>query len=193
MTHHLTRRVHQVRQVYRGIHVSLLAVMTCAAIQPLGAAGSAQRIAQPWPIEAALNLLRWPADQTPTIVVVAERPETVNALAQGWVVYNSDGSAQPTLYVAGWSKLYREALADPHASPPNIIRLAGVLTHERSHIRHGPDEELAYAEQLIALEGLQAEPIAITNVRRALELVKQRHRASRSLEVSASTARRVNR
>ena len=125
---------------------------------------------------AALDLLRWPADQTPTIVVVAERPQAVSALAEAWVVRNSDGTARPTIYVAGWSKLYRDALANPHASH-KIIRLAGVLVHERVHIRDGPDEELAYLAQLTTLERLHAELIEITNVRRALESVRRRQRA----------------
>jgi hypothetical protein len=171
MTHHLTRRVHQ------GVHVSLLAAIACAALQPVGATGSAQPSPRPGPIEAALNLLSWPADQTPLIVVVAERPQVVNPLAEGWVVYNTNGSARSTIYVAGWSALYRDALAHPHASRHHIIRLAGVLAHERGHLRHGPDEEPAYAEQLTTLEQLQAEPIEITNVRRVLESVRRRHRA----------------
>ena len=166
MTHHLTRRVRQ------GIHVSLLAASLCAALQPVDAAGPAQPTPQSRPIEAALNLLRWRAAQTPTIVVVAERPPMVNTLAEGWVVRNGDGSARPTIYVAGWSELYRDALAKPYVSH-NIIRLAGVLAHERVHIHHGTDEELAYAEQLTTLQRLQAYPLEITNVRRALESVRR--------------------
>ena len=168
MTHDLTRRVR------RGLRVSLLAAISGAAVQPLGAAGSAQSLPRRTPIEAALGLLRWPADQTPAIVVVSERPDMVSTRAEGWVVRNSDGSEQPTIYVAGWSGLYRDALANPHVWH-TIIRLAGVLAHERVHIRHGPDEELAYAEQLITLERLHAELLEITNVRRARESVKRQH------------------
>lgn len=171
MTHHLTRRVQQ------RIHASLLAIVACAAVQPVGAAGSAQRTPQPRPIQAALDLLRWPPHETPAVVVVYQRPPAVNARAQGWVVPNSDGSAQPTIYVAGWSELYGNALANPREH--DIIRLAGVLAHERAHLRHGPDEETAYSEQLTTLQYLRAHDVEIANVRRALELVKRRQRARR--------------
>ena len=100
----------------------------------------------------------------------------VNTLAEGWVVRNGDGSARPTIYVAGWSELCRDALANPYV-PHNIIRLAGVLAHERVHIHHGADEELAYTEQLTTLQRLQAYPLEITNVRRALESIRREHRA----------------
>jgi hypothetical protein len=171
VTHHHTRRVH------RGIHVSLLAAVAFAAVQPVAAVGFAQRTTQPRPIEAALNLLYWPPEEIPTIVVVDQRPPTVNPLAEGWVVRNSDGSAQPTIYIAGWSEPYRDALANPLASRSHsIIRLAGVLAHERAHLRHGADEEIAYAAQLTTLVILQAPDVEISNVRRALELVKRRQR-----------------
>ena len=179
--HHLGQRP------FRGIQVGLLAVIACAIVQPAGASSSDRRrilqgrdevvprIVHPTPIQAALNLLRWSPDHVPMIEVVDVRPPQVNILAEGWIVTNADGSAQPTIYVAGWSKLYREALVNPFLAH-NIIRLAGVLAHERVHILHGPDEELAYAEQLITLERLQAPELERTNVRRALEAVKRRQR-----------------
>ena len=59
----------------------------------------------------------------------------------------------------------------------NLIRLAGVLAHERAHIEHGQNEELPYLAQLTTLEHLRAHDIDIANVRRALEAVKrQQHR-----------------
>jgi hypothetical protein len=152
--------------------------VACAAIQPVAAVSLAQQTPQPRPIEAALNLLYWPPDEIPNIVVVDQRPPAVSALAEGWVVRNSDGSARPTIYIAGWSKPYRDALANPLASRSHsVIRLAGVLAHERAHLRHGPDEESAYAAQLTTLVILQAPDVEISNVRRALESVKRRQRA----------------
>ena len=170
MTHHLRRRVRQ------GIHVSVLAALTCAGLPPAEAAGPAQRTPRPRPIEAALDRLHWSAAETPTIVVVAERPERVSLLAEGWMVHNNDGTARPTIYIAGWSELYRDALANPDGLK-GIIRLAGVLAHERYHIRVGPDEEMAYAEQLIVLQELHAAPLEVTNVQRALEAVRRQNRA----------------
>jgi hypothetical protein len=133
----------------------------------------AGRVVHPPPIEAALNLLRWAPEDVPAIEVVERRPPRVDLLAEGWIVRNVDGTAQPTIYVAGWSELYRNALTYPR-NAHNVIRLAGVLAHERVHIRHGPDEELAYAEQLITLEQLQAPPLDVTSVRRALQAVRLR-------------------
>ena len=170
MTHYLRRRVR------KGIHASLLAALTCAGLPPAEAAGQAQLPPRPRPIDAALDLLHWSADQTPTIVVVAERPERASLLAEGWVVRNRDGTTRPTIYIAGWSELYRDALAKPYVMH-NIIRLAGVLAHEQVHIRYGPDEELAYAEQLTTLARLHAAPLEVTNVRRALEGVRRQNRA----------------
>jgi hypothetical protein len=131
------------------------------------------RIVHPAPIEAALSLLRWAPEDVPAIQVIEKRPPRVDRLAEAWVFHNADGTAQPTIYVAGWSELYRNALTYPR-NAHNVIRLAGVLAHERAHIRHGRDEELAYANQLITLERLQAEPIELTNVRRALQAVRLR-------------------
>jgi Zn-dependent protease with chaperone function len=57
-----------------------------------------------------------------------------------------------------------------------VIRLAGVLAHERAHVEHGPNEELAYLAQLITLENLQARAVDIASVRRALDAVKRQKR-----------------
>ena len=102
----------------------------------------------------------------------------VSPLAEGWVVHDADGSSQATIYIAGWSELYRKALAENYDVSHNITRLAGVLAHERVHIG-GQDEESAYAQQLITLEALHAAPLEITNVHRALELVKRQQQRGR--------------
>ena len=172
--------------VLLGLPVVLL--MACAGAVPASAAnggtaraqtrpnpGPVGHVVHPAPIEAALNLLRWSGDDVPLIQVVEVRPRQVNVLAEGWIDYNPDGSARPTIHIAAWSKLYRAAVADrDRRDPHSVIRLAGVLAHERAHLRHGPDEERAYAEQLTTLEHLQATDIETTNVRRALEAVTRR-------------------
>jgi hypothetical protein len=127
----------------------------------------------PAPIEAALDLLHWAPEDVPTIEVIETRPPRVDLLAEAWVFYNVDGTAQPTIYVAAWSQLYRHALVD-RWDRHDVIRLAGVLAHERAHIRHGRDEELAYAEQLTVLQQLQAPRVEVTNVRRALQAVRRK-------------------
>ena len=136
-------------------------------------------VIQSVPIQAALDLLKWSPDHVPMIEVVDACPRRVNPRAQGWTVYNEDGSAWPTIYVAGWSALYRAVLANRLDVHDNVIRLAGVLAHERTHIEHGQNEELAYFAQLTTLEHLQAHDIDLANVRRALETVKRQQRQRR--------------
>ena len=133
----------------------------------------------PVPIQAALNLLKWSRDHIPVIEVVEARPPQVSPLAEGWTIRNADGSAQPTIYVAGWSALYRAALANRLDVHYDVIRLAGVLAHERAHIEHGPSEELAYSAQLITLERLRAHDIDLAHVRRALQAVTRQQRGRR--------------
>jgi hypothetical protein len=134
---------------------------------------------QPAPIQAALDLLKWSPDHVPLIEVVDVCPPRVSPIAEGWTVYTADGSARPTIYVAGWSALYRAIRANRLDVHYDVIRLAGVLAHERAHIEHGPNEELAYLAQLITLEHLRAHDIDLANVRRAWEAVKRQQRERR--------------
>jgi hypothetical protein len=132
---------------------------------------------QPPPIQVALDLLKWSPDHVPTIEIVETRPPRVSPLAEGWILYDVDGRPRPTIYVAAWSALYRAVLARRLDFQFEVIRLAGVLAHERAHIEHGPDEESAYLAQLITLERLRARDIDLANVRRALETAKRHPRA----------------
>jgi hypothetical protein len=136
------------------------------------------RAVRPAPIQAALTMLRWPAHEVPQIEVIEVRPPQVNVLAEGWVFFKEDGNAWPTIYVAGWSPLYRGALANPGRSQ-DAIRLAGVLAHERSHLEQGADEERAYVAQLSTLERLQATHMDRVSVRVALLTVKRQQQARR--------------
>jgi hypothetical protein len=136
------------------------------------------RAVRPAPIQAALTMLRWPAHQVPQIEVIEVRPPQVNVLAEGWVFFKEDGNAWPTIYIAGWSSLYRGALANPGRSQ-DAIRLAGVLAHEQSHLEQGADEERAYVAQLSTLERLQATNMDLTSVRVALRTVKRQQQARR--------------
>ena len=136
------------------------------------------RVLRPAPIQAALTLLRWPAHQVPQIEVIEVRPPQVNVLAEGWVFFKEDGNAWPTIYIAGWSPLYRGALANPGRNQ-DAIRLAGVLAHERAHLDHGADEGRAYAAQLTTLTSLQAPVMDRVNVHRALQVVTRKQQARR--------------
>jgi hypothetical protein len=87
---------------------------------------------QPPPIQVALDLLKWSPGHVPTIEVVETRPPRVSPLAEGWILYDGDGRPRPTIYVAAWSALYRAVLARRLDFQFNVIRLAGVLAHERA-------------------------------------------------------------
>jgi hypothetical protein len=139
-------------------------------------AGAQDGRIRPVPIQAALDLLKWSPDHIPMIEVVAVRPPRVRPLAEGWILYDVDGRPLPTIYVAGWSAIYRAVLANRLDVQFDVIRLASVLAHERAHIEHGPDEQLAYLAQLTTLERLGARDIDIANVRRALDAAKRQPR-----------------
>jgi hypothetical protein len=150
------------------------------AVQPKSRQVAAQGgVIPPVPIQAALDLLKWSPEHVPTIEVVEVRPPRVSPLAEGWTTYNGDGSARPTIYVAGWSALHRAALANRLDAHFDVIRLAGVLAHERAHVEHGPNEELDYLAQLITLENLEARDVDIASVRRALDAVRRQQRGRR--------------
>ena len=155
------------------IRAAFVAIACSLAAPALGG------VIPPAPIQAALDLLQWSPDRVPMIEVVEVRPLRVSPLAEAWTVYNADGSARRTIYVAGWSALYRAALANGLDVHLDVIRLAGVLAHERAHVEHGPNEELAYIAQLVTLERLRAHDIDLSNVRRALEVVKRQQRGRR--------------
>ncbi len=143
--------------------------------------GRPGHVRHPAPIQAALNLLHWSYDTVPIIVVVEVCPPEVSMLAEGWITRNADGRALPTIYVAGWSELYRTVLANlgNRDASHEIIRLAGVLEHERAHIDQGADEEEAYAVQLLTIESLNAPLIDRNNVSRALETVRRQQHGHR--------------
>jgi hypothetical protein len=148
------------------------------AVSAQDVAEARNRAVRPAPIQAALTMLRWPTHQVPQIEVIEVRPLHVNVLAEGWVVCKEDGNAWPKIYIAGWSSLYRGALANPGRSQ-DAIRLAGVLAHERSHLEQGADEERAYVTQLSTLERLQATHMDRTSVSVALQTVKRQRQARR--------------
>jgi hypothetical protein len=163
-----------------GVRVAFV-LIACSVATPARAADAASQggVIPPAPIQAALDFLKWSPDRVPMIEVVEVRPPRVSPLAEAWTVYNADGSARRTIYVAAWSAAYRAALTNRPDALYHVIHLAGVLAHERAHIEHGPNEESAYIAQLITLERLRAPDIDLASVRRALEAVKGQQRGRR--------------
>jgi len=125
----------------------------------------------PAPIATALVLLGWPKDEIPDIEVVATRPPDASPTAEAWVWCNEDGSAPPVIYVAADTDMYADALQENRQA---LVKLAGILTHERWHLRHGPDEIGAYEAQLGAMVSLTADDIQLTGIRLALRDVRRR-------------------
>jgi hypothetical protein len=124
----------------------------------------------PAPVAEAVRLLGWRGDDVPRIEMVDGRPPDVTATAEAWVRYNGDGSAVPIIYLANDSLVYRDAAAMEYQ---HLVRLAGILAHERWHMRHGLDEVAAYSAQLSAMADLHANSLYLTEVRLALARVRQ--------------------
>ena len=131
----------------------------------------------PTPIATALRLLGWAKDDIPNIEVVATRPPDASPTAEAWVWCNEDGSAPPVIYVAADTDTYADALQENRQA---LVKLAGILAHERWHLRHGPDEVGAYEAQLGAMVSLTADDVQLTGIRLALrEVLKRGTAASR--------------
>jgi len=125
----------------------------------------------PAPVATALVLLGWPKDEIPNIEIVATRPPDASPTAEAWVWCNEDGSAAPVVYVAADTETYADALQENRQA---LVKLAGILAHERWHLRYGPDEVGAFEAQLGAMVSLTADDIQLTGIRLALRDVRRR-------------------
>ncbi len=103
----------------------------------------------------ALSLLARPVDSFPEVTFVHTAPEDASRHAEAYV-RPGDGRiflvTSSRAFVRARSAVYR--CGDREA----VLKLASVLAHEEWHIRHGSDEEGAYAAQLMALTTLKAGP-----------------------------------
>ena len=127
------------------------------------------------PVAEAVTLLGWYGDDVPRIELVAVKPPDASATAEAWVRFNSDGSAVPIIYVAIDSNVYRDAATMNYQA---LVKLAGILAHERWHMRHGRDEVGAYNAELLAMEHLHANSLHLLEVRRALRWWRQQAKKS---------------
>jgi hypothetical protein len=141
------------------------------------------RASLPTPIATAITLLGWPKDEIPNIEVVTMRPTDTSPTAEAWVWCNEDGSASPVIYVAADTDTYADALQESRQA---LVKLAGILAHERWHLHHGPDEVGAYEAQLGAMASLHADNVQLTGIRLALREV--RRRGVKSSKVPAARA-----
>src|SRR5262245_16457587 len=121
-------------------------------------------------VTEAIMLLGWSGDEVPPIVMVDRKPSDAAETVEAWVRFNDDGSAMPVIYVRTDTDVYREAARHNYQA---LVRLAGILAHERWHLRHGRDEVGAYTAQLSAMEYLHANSAHLAGVRQALRRVTQ--------------------
>jgi hypothetical protein len=138
------------------------------AILVMGLAGRLDAAQMPEPLASAVMLLGWSGAEVPRIEVVGARPTDGTATAEAWVRFETNGQALPVIYVRSDTEVYRDALGKDYQA---LVRLAGVLAHERWHLGHGLDEVGAYTAQLSAMEYLHANTVRLAEVRRALRQV----------------------
>ena len=144
-----------------------------AGVVILAAAGAGypqtgQGAQRPSPIAAAIMLLGWRGGDVPHIEVVDAKPADASPTVEGWVRFNADGSALPIVYISADTYVYRDAAGQDYQA---LVKLAGILAHERWHLRHGRDEVGAYTAQLSTMEYLHANAMHLADVRRALQRV----------------------
>ena len=124
----------------------------------------------PSPLTDAIMLLGWSGTDVPHIVVVDRKPPDATDTVEAWVRFDLEGRAMPIIYVRTDTDVYRDAARKDYQA---LVRLAGILAHERWHLRHGRDEVGAYTAQLSAMEYLHANSAHLAQVRRALRRVTQ--------------------
>jgi hypothetical protein len=155
--------------MWRTIRWLAISLPTAAVITAASAVGTgAQELAPP--IDEAVRLLGWSGADVPQIELVANRPRDVSSIAEAWVRFTDEGCAVPIIYVWTGSEMFREAVKGDYQAR---VRLAGVLAHERWHVRHGRDHVGAYNSQLSVMEYLGADSLHLTAVRKALVWAQQ--------------------
>ncbi len=125
----------------------------------------------PQPLRDAVMLLGWRGEDLPRIEAVRGRPAggTTTATVEGWVRYDDGHNAFPIIYVRTDTDVYRAAAGGDYQA---VVRLAGILAHERWHLRNGPDEMGAYNAQLTTMEYLHANTMHLAVVRQALQRLR---------------------
>jgi hypothetical protein len=121
----------------------------------------------PEPVAEAIRLLGWSVADVPRIAVVDTKPPHLADNVEAWVVFEKE-LARPLIYMRSDIDVYREAGRGDYQAR---VRLAGILAHERWHLRYGRDEVGAYAAQLAIMEYLHANSLSLAAVRMAFQRV----------------------
>ena len=132
------------------------------------------------PLRDAVMLLGWRNEDLPRIEAAQGTPAggTTTMSVEGWVRYDDRGIAFPVIYVRTDTEVYRAAGGGDYQA---VVRLAGILAHERWHLRNGRDEMGAYNAELTTMEYLHANTMNLAVVRQALRRLRDqvKERAAR--------------
>jgi hypothetical protein len=119
----------------------------------------------------ALDLMGRSARSLPPIELLASAPPEATLHVEGFVRPESN-----TIYLITSSDVFRTAQRSPHrcGARQALKKLASIIVHEEWHVRHGADEEGAYAAQLTELARLGVTPGSALyhSVTRAMLLVR---------------------
>ena len=130
------------------------------------------------PIPRALSLFSAEELATmPRVVLATVKPERTTTGTEGYAV-----PGYPVVYIAAWSDTYKAAeVGDRNA----IIKLAGIIAHERAHVDRGSAEGPAYDAEILMLRRCGAPAAMIDGVRQARNDAERRHHeAARETKVT---------
>ena len=126
----------------------------------------------------AIGLLGRSPESLPRIKLVDVRPAHASVNVEAFVERGVD-----TIYLLTTSAVFRSALqAKTRCGNMGALRkLASIIVHEEWHVRHGGDEEGAYAAQLTTLTMLGERDTAVYNsVHRSMAAVLSQQKSART-------------
>jgi hypothetical protein len=97
----------------------------------------------------------------PRIELSTVQPEGATQDTEGYVAVG-----YPVIYIATWSEAYRAATAGDRGA---MVKLAGIIAHERVHVEQGMNERPAYEAEILMLRRGRAASAVVDGVRRAMQ------------------------
>jgi hypothetical protein len=148
-------------------HIAVFATMFAVLSGgPVLLAGTPDGTVLPEPIQRALaHFAAGELETMPRIVPATVKPAGASGRhTEGFVV-----GRYPVIYISTWSDVYKAAEAGDRIA---IMRLAGVIAHERVHVEQGLDaEQAAYDAEIFQLRRTSAPSSVIDGIRRAAQSV----------------------
>jgi hypothetical protein len=155
--------------------VRLESFATWALIAQLGIAGATDtavgRSVPAGPMQSVMTAFSaQEMKEMPRIEVISKRPANLSPNAEAFI--NADGG--DVIYIVGDSAVYKAAKSGDKKA---LIKLAGIVAHERYHLEHGPDEGPAYDAEISMLRRVGADSSLVQGVIRAKDTVLKAQRA----------------